>query len=144
MKLSGITKSREKLPGYTGKKVALIPVLAAISFILGLLFLLFLDGLPRFLGATQVVFPELFLLEPLLPILGSILLVGCGFTLVWSFWWRKKNLLHKNPKNAYEKAFLGPLLGIPLFISVIAYSYIPLDTFPYGVPANPSTSMLSK
>ncbi|MHA2004009.1 MAG: hypothetical protein ACW960_07880, partial [Candidatus Thorarchaeota archaeon] len=71
MQLKGMEKIREKLPGYSGKRLALLPLLMFGTAMLGLVFMLFLDILPRML--VQLSF--LALIEPFLPIGGMAILL---------------------------------------------------------------------
>jgi protein-S-isoprenylcysteine O-methyltransferase Ste14 len=121
--MKGLDKLKEKLPDYQGKKLRLFQVIAFSCFIISLVFQLIMDSLPR-------IFPDIAILQliaPLTPIIGSILVVIIGLTIVRSFWKIRDKYLSKYGIKAYQKAFRFVAIGIPIVISVVVHSFFPTD-----------------
>jgi len=121
--MKGLEKLKEKLPDYQGKKLRLFMVLAFSCFIISLVFQLIMDSLPR-------IFPDIAILQliaPLTPIIGSLLVVIIGLTIVRSFWKIRDKYISKYGVKAYQKAFRFVAIGIPIVISVVVHSFFPTD-----------------
>ncbi|OLS22541.1 MAG: hypothetical protein ThorAB25_25480, partial [Candidatus Thorarchaeota archaeon AB_25] len=82
LQLKGIDKLREKLPDYPGRKIAILPLVAAIGGLLGYIFLIILDAIPRVFG--DIAF--LVTIEPFTPIVGSILIAVLALWMIWGVW----------------------------------------------------------
>ena len=139
MHLKGADKFREKLPGYVGRQIFLLPILALFSFLIGLLFLIILDLLPHF-------FPDinfLFFIEPILPVIGTAICGIIGFVLVFQMWHKKDKLLKKYNELAYQKAFIFAIIGIPQFIAIICHAYFSTVFLSSKSPVNKTTIVLS-
>jgi len=121
--MKGLDKLKEKLPDYQGKKLRLFQVIAFSCFIISLVFQLIMDSLPR-------IFPDIAILQliaPLTAIIGSLIVLIIGLTLVRSFWKIRDKYLSKYGVKAYQKAFRFVAIGIPIVISVVVHSFIPTD-----------------
>lgn len=138
MQLKGVEKILEKLPAYQGIRIVLIPIFATVFFIGGYSFQLLFYLIPPSSPDNYL----LFLLEPILPILGLIILLGCGFFLVSRMWTKKEKFLLQSEELAYQRGFIFGLLGIPLVISGAFHAYFPIESL-IKHSINPSTSNLS-
>ncbi|MFX0033688.1 MAG: methyltransferase family protein [Promethearchaeota archaeon] len=139
MKLKGIKKFREKLPGLQGKRLyrLLLPVLGALFLGLTIISISFL--LPSLYPTNYY----LVALEPIIPIFGICFCVIIGFLNIIAVWFKKEKLKYKYKNLAYQKAVYYLLLGLPLAISVIIYSYLPINTLYLIPPTNPLTIFFS-
>ncbi|MFX0063685.1 MAG: methyltransferase family protein [Candidatus Hermodarchaeota archaeon] len=143
MKIKGFTEWRNHLPGLKGKKIAVIPILAFVSLLGTWTFYFSLNHLSRW-------FPTSFFIEvePILPLLGSLIGAICAFSLVYSFFSRKEALLKKDKATAYEHGVKFGFVGIVIILATILYIYEPIIWFPLHLisiptPINPLTSILS-
>lgn len=137
MHLKGIEALREKLPAYAGKRILLIPLTFLVFFVIGFSFLLLLDNISR-------IYPDnhfLYLIEPLLPILGPAFLLGSGLYLASRIWKKRNLLLTQSKERAYQRGILYGLVGIPLLFAAVVHTYIPAALL--APPLNPATSVLS-
>ncbi len=121
--MKGLKKLREKLPDYQGKRIFKFMIVAVIIFLSSITFQLIMDSISRIFVRVSI----LQILEPLTPILGSLLIVIIGFMLVYAFWRSREKYLIKFDKLAYQKAFKFAVTGIPMVISVIVHSFLPTD-----------------
>ena len=132
--MKGLDKLKEKLPDYQGTKIRKFLVVAFIVFISSLLFQLIADSLPRFFRNIVI----LQILAPFFPILGSIIILSIGFTLVHSFWRVRDKYLSEFGELAYQKAFKFIVTSIPMIISVTVHGFFPSD---FLVPFNDSQNL---
>jgi protein-S-isoprenylcysteine O-methyltransferase Ste14 len=139
MTLKGADKFREKLPGYSGQRILILPILALLSFLIGLIFLLFLDILAIFF--PNVYF--LYLIEPVLPVIGTATSGIIGFILVSQMWNKKETLLQKYKGLAYQKAFKFAVIAIPQIIAIIFHAYLPIGLLSSKSLVNEVTIALS-
>ena len=123
MKIKGMDKFHEHLPDYPGKKIRFFARLSAISAIVGLLFLVVMDGVFRLLLSGDL----LILFSPFGPIFGVGIIEFLGFLLVYLFWKKKDKLLEKLANKAYQKALVYALIGIPWIIILMIHIYFPID-----------------
>lgn len=121
--MKGLDKLKENLPDYQGTKIRKFLVVAFIVFMSSLLFQLMADSLPRFFRNIVI----LKILAPFFPILGSIIILSIGFTLVGSFWRARDKYLSEFGELAYQKAFKFVVTSIPMIISVTIHSFFPTD-----------------
>ena len=121
--MKGLDKLKEKLPDYQGTKIRKLLVAAFIIFMSSLLFQLMTDSLPRFFENVVI----LQILAPFFPILGSIIILSIGFTLVHSFWRARDKYLNEFGELAYQKAFKFIVTSIPMIISVTVHGFFPSD-----------------
>ncbi len=128
--MKGLDQLRTKLPDYQGRKIRLFAVIAFIVFVTSLMFQLVLDSLPRIFRSIGI----LQMIAPLTPILGTLIIISIGFSVVRKFWRVRDKYLSKSGKKAYQKAFKFVAIGIPMLFSVIVHSFIPNDLIAtYGI-----------
>jgi protein-S-isoprenylcysteine O-methyltransferase Ste14 len=134
LQLKGVDKFREKLPAFHGIRIILIPIIAIVLFVIGFSFQLLLYWIPRNFPDNYL----LFLLEPILPILGLIILLSSGFFLVSRMWTKRRKLLLQSEELAYQRGFIFGMFGIPLVISTTFHAYLPIEILTRS-PINPIT-----
>jgi hypothetical protein len=139
MHLKGVDKFREKLPGYVGRRMFFLPILALLSFSVCLLFMLFLDIAPRLFPTIYF----LFFIEPVLPVIGPATCGIFGLVLVFQIWHKKDELLKNYNELAYQKAFIFAVIGIPQFIAIIGHAYFPIELLSSKSPVNETTVVLN-
>ncbi|MGY5859383.1 MAG: isoprenylcysteine carboxylmethyltransferase family protein [Candidatus Thorarchaeota archaeon] len=140
MKLKGIDKLREKTPAYPGKMIALLPLRGLVAAILAYSFLIFVDILPR-------LFPDialLFLLEPILPVLGSLLVGATAVWLISTIWTRRERMKAEHEDLAYQKMIPKGVMGVMIVPSVIFHAFTPIQFLPPGPPINVLTTQFSQ
>ncbi|MFX1234456.1 MAG: methyltransferase family protein [Promethearchaeota archaeon] len=139
MNLKGLQTFREKLPRLQGAKIYRLLLLFLGALILGLVVISISFLLPRLYPTIYI----LVALEPVIPIFAIFFCVVMGFLSIFSVRIKKEKLKSKYKKLAYQKALQYGLFGIPFAISVIVYSYLPINTL-YLIPAvNPITNFFS-
>ncbi len=140
MKLKGMEKLREKLPGYPGKKIALLPLRGLVAAILAYSFLILMDILPR-------LFPDvvlLILLEPILPILGSFIIAALSLWLIALMWRRKDRMKAEYGNLAYQKMIPNGVMGVMIVPAVIFHAFTSIRSLPPGPPVNDLTTQFSQ
>jgi protein-S-isoprenylcysteine O-methyltransferase Ste14 len=121
--MKGIDKLREKLPDYQGKSLRKFMLVAFIVFLTSLSFQLFMDSIPRIFKENSI----LQFLAPYTPIIGSLIILCIGLTLVESVWRVRDKYLEKYGELAYQKAFILVVVSIPMIISVMIHGFFPID-----------------
>jgi len=121
--MKGIDQLRKKLPDYQGRKIRVFVVIALIVFVTSLMFQLVLDSLPRIFRSIAI----LQMIAPLTPIIGPLIVISIGLSIVYKFWRVRDKYLSKYGIKAYQKAFKFVAIGIPMLFSVIVHSFIPND-----------------
>ncbi|MHA2225052.1 MAG: methyltransferase family protein [Candidatus Hodarchaeales archaeon] len=135
MKLKGIQKFRQKLPGYSGKKIVLIPLIGLISFMLSFFFLLLAYWTPSFFPDN-----ELFgLAEPILPIFGQIIVITSGFFLISRVWSQRQHLIKQSKELAYQRGVISGFIGVPFVLANAFHSVFPIALF--WEPTNTTTAL---
>lgn len=140
MHLKGIEKVREKLPAYSGKRLALLPLLASGMVLLTLAFLIALDILPRLL--VQV--PFLALIEPLLPICGMTLCLAFALRLIWDVWKKRSELKAELGDLAYQRIIPRGISGIGIVFGSVFHAFLSVRSLPPGPPVNEITILFSQ
>ncbi|MHA2142554.1 MAG: methyltransferase family protein [Candidatus Thorarchaeota archaeon] len=140
MKLKGIEKLREKLPAYPGKRIALLPLGAAFVSLLGYLFLIILDVLPRFFSDIEA----LAMIEPYLPILGSLLIMALAFMLIGQVWNAREKMKAEYGDLAYQKMLPRGLAGVFLVPPLIFHQLTSIRSLLPGPPVNELTIQWSQ
>jgi protein-S-isoprenylcysteine O-methyltransferase Ste14 len=140
LKLKGIEKLREKLPAYPGKRIALLPLGAAVVSLLGYLFLIFLDVLPRSFSDIEA----LVTIEPYLPILGSLLIMALGYMLIGQVWDARERMKAKLGDLAYQKMLLRGLVGVFLVPPLVFHQLTSIRSLPPAPPVNDLTAQWSQ
>ncbi len=119
----GIEKLREKLPDYQGNKIILFVVLAIATVACSMIFQLFFDSISRvFPGVVVLQF-----LEPVTPLIGSIIVLLLGFLSVYMVWRKRAKYKAKYEEKAYQKALKFGAVGVTLVITVMIHSFLPFD-----------------
>ncbi len=140
MKLKGIDKFREKTPGYPGNKVALLLLRGFVAAILAYLFLILFDILPRLLPGIYF----LFLLEPILPVVGSFIIGTIAIRMVASMWTRREQMKAEYGNLAYQKMIPKGFTGVMIIPSVILHAFTSIRSLPPGSPVNDLTTQFSQ
>jgi protein-S-isoprenylcysteine O-methyltransferase Ste14 len=140
MKLKGIDKLREKLPAYKGRRIAVIPAIALLSILLGLVFMLTLDTVSRIIPSATL----LAQLEPIFPVLGSFICVASGVFLVRQVWTQREKAKSELGDLAYQRMVFRGLIGVFLLISALIHSFVSIRSLPPGPPVNEITTQFSK
>lgn len=125
MPIKGYGKFREKLPAFSGKKIAFLPVfvtsMGAIAFTVFLIF----DSLP---GTLSTEGTNGFLLS-LFPLFGVLIIEVMGLVLVWQIWFWRDRLKAKYGATAYQRIFLVGFGGIAWILTVAVNQYLPYYLF---------------
>jgi protein-S-isoprenylcysteine O-methyltransferase Ste14 len=140
MKLKGIDKLREKLPGYPGMRIAILPATGLLVLVLGLVFMVTMDTISRLLPSI----PALTELEPLLPVIGSIICMGTGISLVRQLWTKREKAKAELGELAYQRMVPRGLFGVFLVFATLMHSFVSVRSLPPGPPVNEITTQLSK
>jgi protein-S-isoprenylcysteine O-methyltransferase Ste14 len=139
MQIKGVDKLLEKLPGYTGRRLVLIPLIVFLSLLSGLFLMVLLDVLPRMLPDVDI----LRVLEPILPFVGTILCVTIGILLIYNVWHKREKFIKESKETAYQRGLKYGLVGIPLATSTIIHTLLPIETLLSVSPVNGLTVTLS-
>jgi len=140
MKLKGIEKLREKLPDYPGKKIGLLPLRGLVAAILTYFFLIFIDILPR-------LFPDitlLVILEPVLPVIGSLFMGALAVWLISIVWTMREKMKEEFGDLAYQKMITKGVMGVMIVPSVIFHAFTSIRSLPPGPPENDLTTQFSQ
>jgi protein-S-isoprenylcysteine O-methyltransferase Ste14 len=140
LQLKGIDKLREKLPAYPGRKIAILPLAAAVIGLLAFIFLIALDIIPRMFGDIVI----LVLIEPFIPILGSISIASLALWLIWGLWNKRNQMKEIHGNFAYQKMILRGLTGVFLIPSLVFHSFTSIRSLPPSPPANDLTIQWSR
>ncbi|TFG30127.1 isoprenylcysteine carboxylmethyltransferase family protein [Candidatus Thorarchaeota archaeon] len=140
MKLKGMDKLRGKLPGYPGKRIFLLPLRGLVGAVLAYSFLIFLDILPR-------LFPDiafLVLLEPILPILGSLVIGALAVSLIAMIWKKRDPMKVEYGDLAYQKVIPKGVMGVMMIPSVVFHAATSIRSLPPVLPVNDLTTQFSQ
>jgi protein-S-isoprenylcysteine O-methyltransferase Ste14 len=143
MKLKGMDNLRAKLPGYPGKRIFLLPLRGVIVGVIAYCFLILMDFLPR-------IFPEvslLVVLEPFLPVLGSIIVAAISIRLIALIWIRRDSMKAELGDLAYQKMIPKGVMGVAMVPSVIIHGFTSVRSLPPWnpiAPVNDLTTLFSQ
>jgi protein-S-isoprenylcysteine O-methyltransferase Ste14 len=140
LQLKGLDKLREKLPAYSGKRFAILPLTAVIGGLLAYIFLIFLDIIPRLL--SDIAF--LVAIEPFVPILGSIFIASLALWLLWGVWNKRDQMKELHGELAYQKMLPRGLIAISLAITIVFHTFTSIRSLPPGPPINDLTIQWSR
>ncbi len=140
MQLKGLDKLREKLPAYPGRKIALLPLTAALGGLFGYIFLIILDIIPRVFSDI----PLLVMIEPFVPIFGSIFIAALALRMVWSVWNKRNEMKELHGDLAYQKVILRGGTGVALWAALLGHIFTSIRSLPPGPPINDLTIQWSK
>ncbi|MHA1490337.1 MAG: hypothetical protein ACTSRI_11870 [Promethearchaeota archaeon] len=139
MSIKGIEKFRKKLPGFQWNRIYRLLLLVLVTLLVGLTIMSISFLLPRLYPSNNI----LATLEPIIPIFGILICVSLGSLSIFNVWHKKEKLKKKFNELAYQKSLKYGLFGIPLAISVIVYSCLPIDAIYSTLPANNLTILFS-
>ena len=140
MHLKGIPKIREKLPDYPGKKIAIFPIVGLLAAVLGYLFLIVLDVLPRVFSDIAL----LVLLEPFIPILGQFFVACFAFWLIGRLWSQRDMMKEKYGDLAYQKMIGKGATGVFLIPPLVFHAATSIRSLPPAVPVDPLSILWSQ
>ena len=133
MKLKGIDNLRAKLPGYPGKKIYLLPLRGFVAAAFAYGFLILMDFLPR-------LFPEVSLLEmlePILPVVGSIIVASISIRLIALVWNRREEMKTELGDLAYQKMIPKGVMGVAMIIPLVIHCFTSVRSLPPWSPVTP-------
>jgi len=123
MRLKGIDKFREKLPGLRGKRFIIVPIFA-ISCIILIFIVLF--GFLR-LSTDIMLQTSGIQFNWLVPILGMVIIEFGGLFLVFLVFQMRDRMKAKYPETAYQRMILFGFPGIICMIFLAFFQIIPLS-----------------
>lgn len=132
-------KLREKLPAYLGKRLAILPLRALLTGILGYAFLIILSITPRLFPGNNL----LWAIEPVLPLVGSVFVAAFALWLIWGLWDKRIQMKERYGDLAYQKMINRGLSGVFLIPSIVFLAFTLSRSFPIGNPVNPMTTQWS-
>lgn len=140
MQLKGWDKLKEKIPKYMGWRGAVIGLLLILAFVTALALMVLIDSVARIFPQVSV----LVLIEPILPILGTLMCQFIAFRLIWSVWNNRDRYVQELGELAYQKAFPRAFFGISWIFAIFVHIYYPIEVLPTGTPVNPMTALLAQ
>lgn len=140
MKLKGINKLREKLPAYPGKKLFLLPLMGVVAATLAYIFLIILDILPRMFSDIAL----LVTIEPVLPLLGSILIATLAISMIGTLWRRRDSMKSQYGQLAYQMMISKGAIGVCLIPTIILHAFTSIRSLPPAPPVNDLTIQFSR
>lgn len=140
MHLKGMEKLREKLPDYPGKRIAIIPLRGIIASVLTYMFLIILDILPRLYSEVGI----LVLIEPFLPVIGSLFVTAFAFWLIGTVWSKREEMKAKYGDLAYQHMFPRGFTGVFLVPPIVFHAFTSIRSLPPSPPINDLTIQWSQ
>ena len=140
MKLKGMEKLREKLPAYPGRRIYLLPLKGIAVGILAYIFLIVLDILPRMFSDIVL----LGIIEPALPLLGSLLIVTIALWLLGTLWSRRNFMKSQYGNLSYQMMISRGAMGVALIPPVTLHAATSIRSLPPVPPVNDLTIQFSK
>ena len=138
--MKGVNKLRSKLPAYEGRRLGILGIAAVFSIFIGLGIQLLFDILPRLQPTASV----LFLLEPVLPVAGSVLISAAALVLVSGLWRKRDTMRAKYGDLAYQRIVPRGIVGVCFVFSLAIHGYVSVRSIPAGAPLNALTGTLSQ
>jgi protein-S-isoprenylcysteine O-methyltransferase Ste14 len=140
MQLKGIDKLREKLPAYPGKKIAIIPLRGALAGLLGYIFLILLVIIPRLFSNISL----LGVIEPFLPMAGSLFISGLALWLIWGVWNKREQMKEIHGSLAYQKIIPRGVTGVFMVPPIVFLAFTSIRSLPPTYPINDLTIQWSR
>ena len=140
MHLKGIEKLREKLPDYPGNRIGLFPLIGLLAAIGGYGFLIILDILPKIFRDNLF----LGIIEPLMPILGSLFLATLGFWLIGEVWSKRDSMKAEHGDRAYQIMIKKGAVGVFMIPPLVFHAATSIRSLPFGLPVNEITRLMSQ
>jgi len=133
--MKGMDKLHEKLPNYPGKRIAILPLTGILASLVGYVFLITLDILPRVFSGVEV----LVAVEPFIPFLGSLFIATIGFLLIGTLWSKRDSMKEKYGSLAYQRMIPRGVAGVFLIPPLVFHAFTSIRSLSPGPPANPLT-----
>jgi len=133
--MKGMERLREKLPNYPGKRIYLLPLRGIVAALLGYIFLIALDIVPRLFNSVEILVAA----EPFIPFLGSLLVAVFGFWLIGTLWNRRESMKEKYGNLAYQYMISRGVMGVFLVPPLVFHAATSIRSLPPGPPASPLT-----
>ena len=133
-------KLREKLPGYSGNRIAILPFLAILGGFLAYIFLIIMDIFPRVFSDIEI----LVTIEPFTPILGSLFIGAIGLWLIWGVWDKREQLKAQHGDLAYQKIIPRGLTGVAFVLILVFHTFTSIRSLPPSPPVNDLTIQWSR
>ena len=140
MKLKGMDKLHEKLPAYPGKRLAILPLQGIVVTLAVYISLIGLDILPRLFSSIDM----LVMLEPFLPVLGSLLVFAIAYSLVGQLWSARDKMKAEYGDLAYQKMIKRGMMGIFLVPPLVFHQLTSIRSLPPIPPVNDLTAQWSQ
>ena len=140
MKLKGMDKLHEKLPAYPGKRLAILPLQGIVVTLAVYISLIGLDILPRLFSSIDM----LVMLEPFLPVLGSLLVFAIAYSLVGQLWSARDKMKAEYGDLAYQKMIKRGMMGIFLVPPLVFHQLTSIRSLPPILPVNDLTAQWSQ
>ena len=138
--MKGLDKLHEKLPGYPGKRLVLLPLRGVVVSVLAFLVLIMLDILPRIYGSVEL----LVLAEPFIPLFGNLFVAGLGLWLIGSLWRKRDAAKAKYGILAYQKMIPRGVTGVFLVPPLVFHAFTSIRSLPPSPPVNDLTIQWSR
>ncbi|MEM2141938.1 MAG: isoprenylcysteine carboxylmethyltransferase family protein [Candidatus Thorarchaeota archaeon] len=139
-RIKGVDRLREKLPAYPGRKILVLPLGVTVLSLLSYGLMILLDILPRLIAEIHV----LVLLEPLLPILGSLLVACAAMRLISSMWTKREEMKNRLGALAYQHMIPRGISGVGLIATLLFHIFTSVRSLPPVPPVNEWTVHLSR
>lgn len=139
MHLKGLEKLREKLPDYPGNRIAMLPLRGLLATVVGYLFLIVLDSLPRLFNGIEI----LVFLEPFIPLLGSLFLACLAFWLIGRLWSQRDSMKEKYGDRAYQRMIMKGVTGVFLIPPLVFHAATSIRSLNLTIPPIPPVNELS-
>ncbi|MHA1674621.1 MAG: methyltransferase family protein [Promethearchaeota archaeon] len=135
MKMPGFDGLKVHLPDYNEKQVKLLVARLPGIMMLVFIFSFFLDFSCRLIYQL-IELPWLISIEPIVPIINSILFVFGGSQIAQIGFRRKQKLMKKDRERAYQKVAKPVFNGIGMAFGGLLYALLPHSSLPFGITTN--------
>ena len=136
MPLKGLNRFRQKIPAFSGKKIAILPVFMLFMAVVAFLTCIYFDSLPALSNSSAA-------LAAVYPLFGVILVMSIGFVFVWQMWFWRNRLKAKYGVTSYQRIFLVGFGGIAWILTTAINQYIPYYLFAPTYWANSPLRLLA-
>ncbi len=140
VQLKGLDKLHEKLPAYPGKRLATLPFRGIISAIFGYAFLIILSTISRVYSEIVI----LVLIEPFLPLVGSLFIAGLALWLIWGLWNKRDHMKDVYGDLAYQKMIPRGVYGVFLVPPLVFLAFTSIRSLPPRPPIDNLTIQWSQ
>lgn len=118
--LKGLDKFREKAPLFSGMKILLLPIYAFSVMAFNISLLIGINSIPGLLKSSGI---NAILLS-FVPLIGILLILIIGFSLVYQMWAKKELMKAKYGPLAYNHIFPLGFFGVSSILSISIYLFI--------------------